>query len=242
MRLAARDVVTALRALPATAADIRSPFGPSGKELIAPRRQGRADHLQGRRAARQRRRHRGARPARGRRGPGQVSGPDRRRGGRRERGPGRHRDDGPGLPQGRADVDPDHAAAAADRVRRADRGRHPGAAGRQRRDDHRVAARDPEPLAADRPGHLRGRADHRDGGRRRLHAVLPAPRTGGTGRGGIVPRCPAHRGRHLGPGHRGLRADRDDLAGRTALHRHRHVHRLRDRHDRASSAWPWPAR
>jgi RND superfamily putative drug exporter len=36
MRLAARDIVTALRALPATAADVRSPFGRNGKELVAP--------------------------------------------------------------------------------------------------------------------------------------------------------------------------------------------------------------
>src|SRR5262252_1852443 len=36
IRLAARDVVTALRALPATAADIRSPFGRLGRQLIGP--------------------------------------------------------------------------------------------------------------------------------------------------------------------------------------------------------------
>ena len=36
MRQAARDVVTALRALPATAADIRSPFGAGGKDMISP--------------------------------------------------------------------------------------------------------------------------------------------------------------------------------------------------------------
>ncbi|HYK32108.1 MAG TPA: MMPL family transporter, partial [Streptosporangiaceae bacterium] len=37
LRLAARQVVTALRDLPATAANIQSPFGHEGKELIAPR-------------------------------------------------------------------------------------------------------------------------------------------------------------------------------------------------------------
>jgi RND superfamily putative drug exporter len=37
LRLAARQVVTALRDLPATAANIQSPFGRNGKELIAPR-------------------------------------------------------------------------------------------------------------------------------------------------------------------------------------------------------------
>jgi RND superfamily putative drug exporter len=36
IRLAARDVVTALQALPATATDIRSPFGRYGKQLVAP--------------------------------------------------------------------------------------------------------------------------------------------------------------------------------------------------------------
>src|SRR5215475_242332 len=36
MRLAASAVVAALRALPGTASDIRSPFGRAGKELIAP--------------------------------------------------------------------------------------------------------------------------------------------------------------------------------------------------------------
>src|SRR5579875_435255 len=36
MRLATRDVVAALRALPGTAADVRSPFGRNGKDLIAP--------------------------------------------------------------------------------------------------------------------------------------------------------------------------------------------------------------
>ena len=36
LRLAARDVVAALRALPAAAANIQSPFGRNGKELIAP--------------------------------------------------------------------------------------------------------------------------------------------------------------------------------------------------------------
>ena len=36
MRLAARSVVTALRALPATASDIQSPFGRNGKALVSP--------------------------------------------------------------------------------------------------------------------------------------------------------------------------------------------------------------
>ena len=98
-------------------------------------------------------------------------------------------------------------------------------------DDRRLAARHPQPLAADRVEHLRGGADHRDGGRRRLLPVLPAP--GARGAGG---RCARSAGRwptaagHLRPGHRGLRADRDDLAGRAAADRDRPVHRHRGRH------------
>ena len=188
MRLAARQVVTALRDLPATAANIQSPFGRDGKELIEPggggvlitfRVAGPNDDADN--TVRE-----GA--ACGRGGAGQASVADHRRGGRRERGPGRHRHARPGLPLRRTDLGAADAAVAADRVRRADRGQHPGDPRRDGGDDGRVAAGGSEPLAADRAGHLRGRPDHRDGGRHRLHAVLPAPRTGGTGRRGELPR------------------------------------------------------
>src|SRR5260370_1316022 len=76
-----------------------------------------------------------------------------------------------------------------------------------------------------------GGADHRDGRGDRLHAVLPAAGARGTSSGRDFPRRPAHRGGDFGPGNRDLRSDRDDLAGRTAVHRDRHVHRVRDRDD-----------
>ena len=70
--------------------------------------------------------------------------------------------------------------------------------------------------------------------------VLPAPGTRGAGPGRAAPRRPcASRRRTSGPGHRGLRADRDDRAGRPVPHRVRRVQRHRHRHDRRWSAWPW---
>ena len=50
--------------------------------------------------------------------------------------------------------------------------------------------------------------------------------------GASTARGAADRGAHLGPGHRGLRADRDDRAGRAVPDRVRRVQRHRDRHDR----------
>ena len=53
---------------------------------------------------------------------------------------------------------------------------HPGAARADLADRRDRGADDRQPLAAGRQQHLRGRGDHRHGGRRRLLAVLPAPR------------------------------------------------------------------
>ena len=95
--------------------------------------------------------------------------------GRRQRRPGRQHAGRPGLQDGRGHLAPGHAGAAADRVRRADRGRHPAAAGGHRGDRRDLAAVDPQPHRADQRHHVGDRAAGRDGGRHRLLAVLPAP-------------------------------------------------------------------
>ena len=78
--------------------------------------------------------------------------------------------------------------------------------------------------------HVGDRAARRHGGRRRLLAVLPAPGAGGAG-AGRTPRAALQiAAAHVGPGHRGVRGDRDDLAGRAVPRRHRDVRRDGDRH------------
>ena len=89
-----------------------------------------------------------------------------------------------------------------------------------------------QPLAAGQRHHLRGRGDRRDGGRRRLLAVLPAPRARGAGAGPVVPRRAPDRRAHVGPHDPGVRPDRDGHHGRPVLRRRRPVQRHRARHDR----------
>ena len=109
---------------------------------------------------------------------------------RRHRRPGRRR---PRL--GRDAQPADHAGPDAARLRRADRGRAAGAAGRhqRRRDDrHPRAGLPPGPRGLD--GHQHDRAD-RHGGGRRLLALLPQARARGAGQGALRP----GRGRDRGP-------------------------------------------
>ena len=146
--------------------------------------------------------------------------------------PGGQRPDRPGLQDGRGHLAPGHAGAAADRVRRADRGRHPAAAGGHRGDRRDLAAVDPQPHRAHRRHHVGDRAAGGDGGRDRLLAVLPAPGPRGARGGPRHQGGAAHRGRHLGPGHRGVGADRDDLPRRAVPDRDRRVLRGGDRHHR----------
>ncbi len=230
VREAAGAVVAALRALPGAATDIQSPFGPGGRHLIGP---GGSSALV----------------------TFQVAGPHSQADARVVRALAAVAAIQSRYPDlivaetGSASVDR-AATAMLGRdfhqaeltsvpltlllllldLRRADRGEHPGDPGRNRGDHDGLAAGDPEPVAADRPGHVGGRAHHRDGGRHRLHAVLPAARARRARGGRDVPRRAQDRGRDVRPGDRGVGPDRDDLAGRTAVHGHRHVHRLRDRH------------
>ena len=118
------------------------------------------------------------------------------------------------------------------RVRRAGRGRHPGAARADRADRRHRGADDRQPLAAGRQLHLRGRGDRRHGRRRRLLAVLPAPRARGAGTRPVVPRRAPGRRAHVGPHDPGVRPDRDGHHVRPVLRRRRPVQRHRARHDR----------
>ena len=94
---------------------------------------------------------------------------------------------GRGPPLGGGDQPPGHPAADAARLRRPDRCRRPRPAGShlgRGHDGHRRAPVAPDPRRADRDQH--DRAD-RDGGRRRLLAVLPQARA----RGAAPPRSAA---------------------------------------------------
>ena len=120
---------------------------------------------------------------------------------------------------------PDHHPADAAGLRRADRRRRAGAARGHLgggHDGHRRAAVAPDPRRAD--GDQHDRAD-RDGGRRRLLAVLPQARARGTRQGPHHPRRRRDRGGHVGTLDPGVGRGRDRLDGR-AVHRRRRDLRL----------------
>ena len=85
------------------------------------------------------------------------------------------------LRQGRDAVGPGHAHHPRADVRRAGRRGRPAAAGPHRRRRHDRPARPDQPPRLARRLHQRGRAARRPGRRRRLLALLPAPRARGEG-------------------------------------------------------------
>ena len=224
---AIRQVTVALQRMPGVATDIQSPLAPGG---TAWRGRPRADlagrpvrpgHVRGRGQPEQRHQivPRRARGGRGRRPPTPACGSPRPASASVDRATNNIVE--LGLPARRGHLGADHAGAAAGGVRRADRGGHPAAARRHRGGHRHLAARHPQPLAADRQHHILGGAAGRHGRGHRLLAVLPAPGTGGTGRGRQPGRGATDRGGDLWTRHRGVRADRDDLPGRAVPDRHR---------------------
>ena len=108
----------------------------------------------------------------------------------------------------------DHADPDAAGLRRADRGRAAGPAGRHERgrdDRHPRPALAPGPRGLDR--HEHDRAD-RHGGRGRLLALLPQARARGAGQGPLQPGRGGDRGPDLGPLDPGVGRGRDLLDGR----------------------------
>ena len=202
MRQAVTSVVAALGKLPDAAADIRSPFTTSGltsgnAALVTFSVAGNPNNDDT---------SRGASAQRDRRRAGQVSGADRRRGGRRQRRPRHRLACRPGLPPVRDHVGAGVARAAADRVRRADRGRHPAAARGHRGDRRDLPAALPRPPGAHQLPDPADRAARRHGRRHRLLAVLPAPGPRRAHRGRDHGRGAADRRPHLGAGHPGRAA------------------------------------
>ena len=114
---------------------------------------------------------------RGRGGAGSPSGLLRRRDGRRERPEGRRGHLWQGSGQGRDAFAPDHAPDPARHVRGARRSGDPAAVRAHRRVRHVRAHRNPEPRPPDAERGPGARAPGRARGRRRLHDVLPPPRT-----------------------------------------------------------------
>ena len=192
VRRAVRDVVTAVGASAARR-----------RRQVALRRRQREPGLQGRPLRpRDLRRHaattspprrrstRSRRPSKdaGARQPGGVRRPVRRR--QREQGavevlPGR-------LQEGRDALAADHADHPRARLRRAGRRRHPAAAGPDRRHGDARPDRDPEPDRPDGRHDQLDRAARRPGRRRRLHALLPAPRARGARRAAPGSSRPSH--------------------------------------------------
>ena len=129
-----------------------------------------------------------------------------------------------------------HTGPDAAGVRRADRRRHPGAAGRHQRrrhDRHHRAAL--APRARGVHGEQHDRAD-RDGRRGRLLAVLPQARARGTRARAQHPRRRRDRRADLGPLDPGLRRSGDRLDGGPVRHRRRDLQLAG--HRRRSSSSP----
>ena len=154
--------------------------------------------------------------------PGSRSAPsERRRPTRTERG-GRQ-----GPRAGRPALDPGHDRGPDRRLRRARRRGHPAAARPVggRGDDGPARAAEPD-LAGGRE-HRRGRPADRPRRGRRLRALLPQARTGGTSRGAQRKRGTAGRGGHVRSRRAGLRPDRDGRDGRDVPDRRQDVLLLR---------------
>ena len=170
---------------------------------------------------------------------------DRRHHGERRPRPRRQ----PGPPPRRMALDPGHARRPPVRLRR-DRGRARARDARADGGDRRVRAPRPDqPGLPDRRRREDGRAPDRDGGRRRLRALLRRPRTrGAPPRGSRTRRWsgPAH----LGPDGRRLRHDGRDRDGgdvrdplrRLQRDRERDDHRRRVRRRRLGDGAPGGAR
>ena len=163
----------------------------------------------------------------GAREPGRVGRPVRRR--QREQGadevlPGR-------LQEGRDALAADHADHPRARVRRPGGGRHPAAAGPDRRGRDARPDRDPEPDRPDGRHDQLDRAARRPGRRRRLHALLPAPRARGASARRRQARGGPHRRRDLRARRAGVGLHGDGRDGRHVPGRRPHVHRAGRRLD-----------